>query len=80
MRTEKEIFKEFEKLGYTIDNDKTHCYMENEYKKKILINKKIKMFTCCKPSWCCVEAVSPLFINEFKLLHELFELWGWLEK
>lgn len=95
MRTEREILKDFKNLGYAIDNDKNYCNIEHEYdKKKILINKNLKMVACCKPSsksygtiingtqmrtsWFNVDEPRALLINEFKLLYELFELWGWL--
>ena len=45
MRTEKEILKEFEKMGYVIDNNERFCEMEHHhYKKNILINKRLKIF------------------------------------
>lgn len=95
MRTEEEILKNFEELGYVIDNDEYQCDMEHKCNKKnILINKTLKIFGCChwtlKPHETIVNGTeiksnffplaepSVLLVEEFELLHELFECWGWL--
>lgn len=60
MRTEKGIFKEFEKWGYVIDNNMLFCEIEHHhYKKHIRIDKVLKLVACF--SW--VERPMNTIIN-----------------
>lgn len=47
MRKEKEILKEFELLGYEIDNRQTHCRMISVHNEKIIEIDKIAKLTGC---------------------------------
>ena len=74
MRTEEEVIKDFEKLGWTIrlwSGIDTHIFCKGhtafgEYISFDLENKGYY-------SECYLD------MEEIKLLHELFEIWGWLK-
>ena len=70
IRTEKEILKDFEKLGYFIvENSNAFLKLElNDF--EIKIEKYAKKY--CASDWEYID------IQEHKLLHELFICWGWL--
>ena len=90
-RTENEVIKDFEKLGYRLEKGRTKYadyensiilmkdfkYPEDDEKltKEILIRKNVKAYECYESFYWC-----PLILDmqEHKLLNELFELWGWL--
>lgn len=84
MRIEERILKDFELLGYkrNEDNPDGLIWLDKETRNYILrieINKF--MFSYCKfevskKSW--LEYPIVVKMSEHKLLHELFELWGWL--
>lgn len=90
-RTENEIFKDFEKLGYRIEKNKTKFadsensiillkdYIEpfdkEKLTKEICINLKSKTYECYESFYYCPQHIP---MHEHKLLNELFELWGWL--
>lgn len=83
MRTEEQVLKDFEKLGYK----ETYCDDEYyEIEKKISKNSKyIAIDTKFKTFGCYVrvgekELPYSLELEEHKLLHELFELWGWFDE
>ena len=71
-RTEQDILKDFEKLGYVIvDNNKYELILVKDMKFHLIINKELKHYM--------VVALTPtLTMQEHKLLSELFECWGWL--
>lgn len=84
MRTEQEILKDFEKLGYK-RNENDHEYiirLEKENEKYVLrleINKVVLGY--CKyeiRKEDCFEKTINIKMSEHKLLHELFTIWGWL--
>lgn len=82
MRTEKEIIKDFEKLGYKtrfcdIDFWDLFKRFSNQFK-HIVIDRKLKLVGC---SMLVGNKREPhLFkIEELKLINELFEIWGWIE-
>ena len=83
MRTEKQILKDFEKLGYKETYcDDEYCEIEKKIGKNskcIAIDTKFKTFGCYM---CVGEKELPYSIEkeEFKLLHELFECWGWFDE
>ena len=67
MRTEQEVLKDFEKLGWkVIENNKNWLKIEN-MEHEILICKMVEEYCC---DW--------IFKNEHKLLNELFTIWGWI--
>ena len=72
-RTEQEILKEFEKLGYKIlDNNKNDLILVKDMGLRLMINKELKHYM--------VVALTPLVtMQEHKLLNELFECYGFLE-
>lgn len=91
MRTENEVIKDFEKLGYCIEKNrkkftdsensivlmKDFKYLEDDEKltKEIWICLKSKTYQCCETFY-----YTPLEITmqEHRLLTELFTIWGWL--
>ena len=81
MRTEEQVLKDFEEIGYAIDNNENFCEIEHQHcKQNILIYKHWKKFICCQLSWCDLAEPSALSINEFILLYELFRCWGWFNE
>ena len=72
MRTEEEVLKDFEKLGYKIiKNTKTWLEIYDEFLgNKFLISKEDKAY--------CVENGEPISMLEHSLLTELFQIWNWL--
>lgn len=84
MRTEKEILKDFEQLGYKINEDYS-AYMirlEKENKDYVLrIDIDKSSLGYCKYEITksdCSERTIYVRFWEHKLIHELFECWGWL--
>jgi hypothetical protein len=71
MRTEKEVLKDFEKMGWTIkiNTNKTLIFQR-------LGNDELEISKEYKEYWSCNE--SSIAIYEHKLLNELFSIWGWL--
>lgn len=69
-RTEQEILKDFEKLGYKIvENSKQVLKLSlNDF--EITIRKYAHKY--CTSDWDYVE------MHEHLLLHELFTFWGWI--
>ena len=80
MRTEKEILKDFEKLGYYL-NLKKEGFL---YNGMILSNKNIKELeihiSFYMKSYAKYEQglCITITMQEHLLLHELFECWGWI--
>lgn len=84
MRIEKSILKDFELLGYKRNEDSPEglIWLDKETRNYVL-RIEIDKFNL---SYCKFEINKksrleyPLVITmeEHKLLHELFELWGWL--
>ena len=74
MRTEEEILKEFEELGYDIFNAPGLLKL-NINGLTIIVAK----YTRCYECYCDEDRESYVIdMLEHKLLHELFECWGWL--
>ena len=71
-RTEQEILKDFEKLGYFIKKETSFITLTNEYDDVIFIDLKDKCYD--KSHYLHVVSIT---IQEHKLLNELFEVWGW---
>ena len=74
-RTEQEILKGFEALGYMVINEPMLCVLIKNLKEKIHISKYDKDY--CKYDW---QTKQPLYLTmqEHKLLNELFEVWQWV--
>lgn len=87
MRTEKEVLKDFRKLGYKITKSKSkyahfiylkqHLYSINGIKvsKFININLIQKQYKCFNDFYKYEENIT---MQEHKLLTDLFKIWGWL--
>ena len=68
MRTEQEILKDFEKLGYEINfNDEEFLYLKDKHCEYIIINKKLQKYG--------LSEFAELTRKEHKLLDEFFEIW-----
>ena len=75
MRTEKQILKDFEKLGYSPlrKNGEQFMFLEEEFD-VIHFDLENKMYY---KTFGGYDGAS-ITMAEHKLLHELFEIWGWL--
>ena len=75
MRTEEQVLEDFKKLNYDIiEND--YCELRlNNIGCIILIHKYEKNY---QSYWENSDIPSIIDIEEHKLLHELFTIWGWL--
>lgn len=67
MRTEQDVLKDFEKLGWKVTENNKNWLRIEIIEHEICIDKKSKYYCC---DW--------VFIDEHKLLNELFTIWGWL--
>ena len=81
-RTEAEILKDFEKLGYeVVCNSDGELILEERFSywlDRIHISKNLKEYS--KKQWCGNREsyIQSIEFQEHKLLNELFTLWGWL--
>ena len=66
-RTEQDVLKDFEKVGYRATKSNTRLKLRNK-KSCISIMFETKTINCYKP----------ITIQEHKLLNELFTIWRWL--
>ena len=77
MRTEKEVLKDFEKLGFVIyQND--DCWLQLLDKRTtpyvvIVISKK-------QQTYAYQLTIGNITMQEHKLLTELFTIWGWFHE
>lgn len=83
MRTEEEILQDFKKLGYEKQYcEETACWFYKRFGhqqlKHIFIGREFSKSVSCVMIDKEKNEFGFLDIEEFKLLHELFELWGWL--
>ena len=75
---EQKIFKEFEELGYTIENIGSILYLRNKEQ-----DVDIKIWIFGKEYSCSIynrSLVSMITLQEHQLLHKLFEIWGWFDE
>lgn len=75
MRTEEEVLKDFEKLGYDIIYNGQHYIKLNNNGYMMRISKMTKKYKCYDEY---SKLAIPIEIEEHKLLTELFSIWGWL--
>ena len=75
MRTEKEVLKDFEKLGYKIRRNNTFKYIS--LKCDTETNLGIIIYLNTRTYELNGEGMF-LDMQEHKLLTELFQIWGWL--
>lgn len=71
MRTEQDVLKDFEKLGYKIYNKTNYCILVYTYEEncEIRIWKDEKTYSTIYRKYITMQ--------EHKLLNELFQIWGW---
>ena len=90
-RTEQEILKDFEKLGYKVERGFQDYYKYNalvlsitipnyfsdgeELDKEIVINLDKHTYECYDSFF---SSPTPITMQEYKLLNELFTIYGWL--
>lgn len=75
-RTEQEILKDFEALGYVVARNDWEKLVLNKFDKIIKIDKIDKWY---KKFLAYSGGISEIItMQEHKLLNELFEVWGWL--
>ena len=80
-RTEQDILKDFEALGYAIIKNDEYCLiLVNEWNHIIEIDKTCKRYQCYYYTEYTNQFELSTYIDmqEHKLLNELFALWGWL--
>ena len=80
-RTEQEILKDFEALGYSIENSYNHPFVEmSKYNEEYCVYEFIAIDKSEHNYGKYVRGgdVMPITMQEHKLLNELFTLWGWL--
>ena len=70
MRTEEEVLKDFEKLGWKVLNNSNAILLLSMNDYEIDIRKYGKKYTIS--SWDYID------MQEHKLLNELFTIWGWI--
>ena len=77
MRTEEQVIKDFEKIGYKITRN-SHYFIifKNDNEFIINIDKSNQSYECY---WGDRELLNSIYMQEHKLLHELFKIWGWIE-
>jgi hypothetical protein len=75
MRTEQEILKDFEKLGYKIAfvNQENRLLLYKNNGDTIFIYKNTKEYEKCDT----IQSIN-FTMQEHKLLNELFEVWKWI--
>lgn len=81
-RTEQEVLKDFEKLGYKVNrNTNFTIVLENNNEIELVISKVNHWYTC-KITNSISSRKEALYIDmeEHKLLTELFTIWGWLDE
>lgn len=75
-RTEQEILKDFEALGYVVARNDWEKLVLNKFDEVIKIDKIDKWY---KKFLAYSGGISEIItMQEHKLLNELFEVWGWL--
>ena len=68
-RTEQDILKDFEKLGWELTTNDYYGFIFNNKR-----NEFLKIYNLSKTYRCECN----LSMQEHKLLHELFEVWQWI--
>lgn len=70
MRTEQDVLKDFEKLGYKLLYNNSFCLVfERNNLYTLSISKQYKEY------W--TDGEISINMQEHKLLNELFQIWGW---
>lgn len=76
IRTEEEILKDFEKLGWLFLRNNERELAFRKFDSVISISKVSQWYSCSIPS--SGRLAIPINMQEHKLLTELFTIWGWL--
>lgn len=77
MRTETEVLKDFEKLGYEIKKSDNIICLLNDYDTKIRISKVSRTYRVYYKK-ISGNMIASINMQEHKLLNELFTIWNWL--
>lgn len=77
MRTEEQVIKDFEKIGYKLTQVNEYLIKLQKEWDEILIDFKNKTYLKSYGTFD-FDSVS-ITVEEHKLLHELFKCWGWIE-
>jgi hypothetical protein len=82
MRTEQDVLKDFEALGYkVVCNNERELVLEDKYYRhhidRIHIGKDLRLYTKFQHLYR-VDEPKNLDMQEHKLLNELFTIWGWI--
>ena len=80
-RTEEEVLKEFEDLGYSFQEtkfDDVDTLAIGKDKRLIYIYKNVKRYRLVAFNRSGTPTPDVIGIQEHKLLNELFECWGWI--
>ena len=82
MRTEQDVLKDFEALGYkVVCNNERELVLEDEYYRhhidRIHISKDLRLYTKFQHLYR-VDEPKNLDMQEHNLLNELFKIWGWI--
>ena len=75
MRTEEEVLKDFEELGFDIIYTRQYAIELNNDNCTIRISKYSKWYRCYDKY---NKLALPVTMQEHKLLTELFQIWNWL--
>ena len=80
--TEEEIFKEFFKIGFSVNYSEDNKYLvdliNTEEMSIIKIDKKGKRYI--KVNSVNYSEFVPISFEEHQLLHKLFKIWGWFDE
>lgn len=76
MRTEEQVLKNFEELGYDIVENNDKC-LKLRYNACVIMNIS-RVSKCYNCYWKENLLRSNIDMQEHKLLHELFTIWEWL--
>ena len=74
--TEQDVLNEFEKIGWQVTRNDNICMILKREEDVLTISKLSKWYHCCLPQ--ANEYRLPIDMDDHKLLHELFKIWGWL--
>lgn len=80
-RTEADILKDFELLGLVIaKNDDFELILIDDCDRMIAIYKTLKRYDCYyfSEGYKPLQLSTDITMQEHKLLHELFSVWGWI--
>ena len=77
MRTEQEILNDFKKLGFDVILNSDYFIYFRRFDCIMRFDKQTKVYACCMHN--ANDLTISIEFEYYKLLHELFECWGWIE-